>query len=629
MLSTSSIVGTALFLFIIFGAGCFGYLILRKWFDEEPHLNALVFILLGNLFIQLISSIHFLLFPTTLAISALYGLFLLVKGWKHHQFSLNVDTIIFLAIAFAFLYIGKDFKEANSFYVIHPTNDDNYYFSALTESMIHNSYWDSYLDTGAPLNYQIISFLLPAQFSNLSGISGHLTFWAYAMPFYKMISLLLFGFSIKRLLAVRNITPSFVLSTSVLLVLTLSSLNIINLIRLKWSSLVFFASGNFWPGGNPGITLGFALMTISIFLILRAYTIGNLVIVGFCTVVIMLTKIAMWYPIMVFLGFYALLHGFKRDNLLKLGVIALVATISFLLYSVYYTSFSAAKFVIEPFTELQSMILRTFKMGSSSVTKNILFFLGYILLCFGIRIILLGLPFFQKGDRDLKFISISTIVAVVLSSLLMLPFKIYFYDLNGTVIYDSSYNLEQFLRCCFVMVSFSSVLLLFLCLRNMSLFIQRVSVAILTIYCVLIGWGNFKYYSNAALSSQSSINFWRIQVRKDIKVNNVAGELMCIVGNAKDYRAHDLAADGIGPWWYGGRTGDGSFSYFFSTKNVTRQAVVDSLMYSKNLKAGISYLQNEGVKYLVNAPGFQARMDTLAAVGLIMKKGIYLYAIKQ
>jgi hypothetical protein len=486
--------------------------------------------------------------------------------------------------------------------------------------MLRGSYWNCFYDSGAPLNYQIVSFLLPAEFAKLSGISGHLSFWAFSMPFYKMMCVLIFGFSIRRLLYVRNITPAFVLTTLGLLLFTFSSLNVINLLRLKWSSLVFFAAGNYWPGGNPGMTLGFALMVAAMFLVIRAYTMKNLLIAGFCIIVIMVTKIAMWYPIIAFVGFYAMLRGFGKANLIKLGMLLLISVTSCALYVIFYTKFSAAKFVVQPFVELRDTILRTFKIDNISAVKNLLFFLGYLILSFGIRIIIISFPFFKryKSDKDLRNISIATCVAVILCSLLMLPFKIYYYDLKGNIVYDSSYNLEQFLRSCFIIVMFSSVFLLFVFFNKLSPLFRKVSFAIVFIYCSLIAYGNYTFYSKAAATYKVQPNPWRENVRNYFAQQQSSEVLLCMVGNSLEYKAQDLVADGIGPWWYSGKTNDGSFAYFFTTQNnASRIPLMDSLLSGVDKIEVIRQLKKQDVTHLIVAPNETPHIDSLAKAGYL------------
>jgi hypothetical protein len=628
---TGTPIGVLVFFLTVLSFGVIGAVSLQQIVKEDDHLNAILYILLGGVLIQFISAISWYIFPVIIASTCVYSFYYILKHRNQLAgIQLSSDVIIFLLIAFLFLYIGKDPKEANSFHVIHPTIDDNYYFSALTESLIKGSYWNSFFDTGAPLNYQITAFLLPANFAKLTNLTGHISFWAYAMPFYKLISILTFGFCIRRLVQIKGVQPAFILTITGLLLFTFSSLNIVNLLRIKWSSLVFFAAGNFWPGGSPSMTLGFALMCATVFLVLRSYTMKHLVLAGLCTIAIILTKIAMWLPTISFLGIYALLQGLKKTNRKNLILISLASVTACVLYVIFYTKDASSKFAIEPFAELQNTILRTFKFDTANPLKLVMFFAIYLLLSFGIRIIFLAMPFFNKKLKEYKTTSLATIFAVVVSSLLMLPFKIYFYDLQGNIVYDSSYNLEQFLRSAYILVMFTSIYLLFICFKQWQSRLRIIATFTILVYCSLIAYGNFTFYSRAETAVRNINNNWRSSVRQYFQGLPNKNYLLCMVGNSLDNKAHDLVADGIGPWWYSGKTNDGSVAYFFSTRNnKERIPVVDSLSAGLNKALSLSVLKQHKVTHLVVASSFTPVADSLVNAGLLLRTtNNFVYTIK-
>jgi len=158
--------------------------------------------------------------------------------------------------------------------------------------------------------------------------------------------------------------------------------------------------------------------------------------------------------------------------------------------------------------------------------------------------------------------------------------------------------------------------------------VRKFSVTFIFVYCLFIAYGNYTFSHRSASAFNNVENQWRSGVRNYFKGFNSKPVLLCMIGNSFDCKAHDLVADGVGPWWYSGKTNDGSSAYFFSTtNNSVRIPVVDSLMYSQNKASAVRILQLNNVTHLVVAKEFTTSMDTLVTTGIIratQNRNIYL-----
>jgi|GEM_PF-3758552 len=627
------------FFLLLVGSGVIGFFLLAKVFQEDTYLNVIFFIPTGFIVIASLDRVHtilpYLLFALICCVYLINWYrkksFILLDEKVELKSDVDVDFALLLLISFAYLFVGADFFEAKHMYVTNPTSSDSYYFSAVTESLANSSYWNCFYDFGAPLNYQFASFLIPSFFTKITSVTGHQALWLFSMPFYKMNGILIFCCSLKRLLQLSGIGLKMPLTITAILLFTLTSINPLNIIYLKMEGFVLRTSGNFLPGANPGLTFGFMFLPVALLLIIKGdkSISKNFVIVGII-ILILFSKIALWLPLILFyLTFSGLDFLFTRKLWpLFFGITAFALSLA--LYWIFYSTYPSSQIILDPFTELPQFINQYFHISGASRIKQLALFGIYLILAFGIRLILLTVPFWKKDKDNFRVISYSVLVTILVCSFLILTLKIYYMGSSGEILINGSFDLEQFLRSAYILVLFISVFFLLYAFNYLKGISKYLAVGVVLFYCTLSAVGNVTFIYKFKSSYTDEKNIWREEVRNAFLKEN-RKVLLCMLGNSFEYKAHDLCADGIGPWWYSGRRGDGSYTYFQSNKNYYRFSLVDSLMAGQNPQVAALVLKNGGVTGFVISPPMKNRMESIAKSLNLVKsqKSEFIYEFRQ
>lgn len=620
-----NVLPTFVFFVLLVVSGISGKLLFGYFFNEGDELDSLLFIILGFFFFSIISLLTATLGYVLMALLTGYQLIKLVKPINKKQSSSHsatgmFDFLLLSLIAFGYLFIGDDFWQAKHLYVTE--YNDAFYFSALTESLKQTGYWNAFFDLNAPINYQFASLVIPAAIEKITGVTSNQALYLYSMPFYKLAGILAFALAVQKLLQARQVPLRCPLLLAGLLLFTLTSLNPINIVKLKPEGFVFLSFGNFLPGGNPGITFAFVLISYFLLIVLKGErSLDHWVVLTLLLVLILLSKIALWLPALIFFVVFEGIHFAKERKGFRFLFLAMCSFIfSFLMYYIFFTSFTNSKIVIDPFNELGEFMERSLKMRSADLMRQFFTFFAIIALAFGIRLVVIGVALFSKV-KDFFFISFASLVSLFSCSIFLLLLKIYCVDQLGNIIVDDSFNLEQFIRSAFILVMFNSVFFTIYFLNTLKGITYKIFVASFGLYCLLALTGVLSYSMKYGLNFQEGNNSWREEIRTSLAGEVVKGSF-CMIGNSVQHNSYFLCADGIGPWWYSGRRGDGSLGYYQSNKNSYRAAYVDSIAYGRNPVSALAFLKSEGVKYIITTPNSRARIDSIAvSSGLKVRAG--------
>lgn len=581
----------------------FHSIIFKKAQEIQQYISA---IFIATLSLSIISLyVSFLIVVPTAIISAVMYL---IYNRKDRSTTFFKPNLVELFLILTILFIGRDHFESLQNRV-SSSNGDYYYFTAVVESISKQSISNCYYDIGAPINYQIGSFAFPMIVKKIFNLTSHTALWGVAMPFYKCIFyLLLFStFTINKNRSI-NAVLLFALFNG------LTSLNPANIVKLNPQGFIFLASGNANLGGNPGLTAGFTLALILLSSIVNNPTQNKKLFEASLVILILVTKIALFLPAIIFFLLTQISWPLNVKNTLQIGLFALLFIFCYILL---YGSQGNSTIHLKPFAYLQEFLgsFRSLQFTSKSgLSISLVTLLIYLTLSTGPRIIIFAFwNKFKPRDKRFIFFILITISCCVIPLLLL--------DINqigyhGEILRNMNFDTEQFIRSAFIF--FHLYCIYIICIYS----IKKSVLSSTIIYsCSAIGLIGYCFtsikYDNIIDSQQQN---WRNNINDHLQDNTIK----CIVGESQQFLGQILTADGIGPFFYSGRTGNGG--YFNSNKNNYRQQIIDSLQYSPNKAYYIDKLKDQGVKTIITTP-ITEKIFSSVPVGVVSKESTHIYKI--
>jgi hypothetical protein len=440
-------------------------------------------------------------------------------------------------------------------------------------------------------------------------LTSHTALWGVVMPFYKCIFyLLLFStFTINK-----NRSINAVLLFAVFNGLT--SINPVNIVKLNPQGFIFLASGNANLGGNPGLTAGFTLALILLSSIVNNPTQNKKLFEASLVILILFTKIALFLPALLFFLLTQISWPLKIKNTLHIGLFALLFIFSYILL---YGSQGNSIIHLKPFAYLQEF-LGSFK--ALQFTSNSGFYISlitlfiYLTLSAGPRIIIYA--YWNQFEPKHKRFSIDVLVTIFCCVTPLLLLDINQIGYHGEILRNLNFDTEQFIRSAFIF--FHLYCIYIICTYSIT---KSVLSSIIIYSCSAIGLTGFCFNS---IKYDNTIDSQQRAWRNNINAHSHDNSTKCIVGESQKFMGQILIADGIGPFYYSGRIGNGG--YFNSNKNNYRQQIIDSLKYSPNKTYYISKLKGEGVKTIITTP-ITAQIFSSVPLSVVSQESTYIYKI--
>ncbi len=569
--------------------------------------------IIGGIFIGVLSSV----LPTkALGFIFVFLCFVSIVIWIKRKAHLNLlanttglfSIALSAAIILAYTLIDSDIYQAQNTFPFQAENSlpDPYFFTLITQSLSVDHLFNAFYDQGGALNYQIISFLAPSFFTKLFDIPAQVSLWGIWMPAYKLFGFLLLAFGIKK--SVKNTISSkwWIIPLIVTLLFALAPINPKYLIQLDLSKIVFLGTGYLLPGGNPPFTMAMALMGATLIFFKQSdWTKFDGILYTCLLALIIGTKTALFIPLGIYMGIMSLFkYNYDKKPLLYTISAAILGAC---IYAVLFgSSDGLIKIYFNPgfYIEYFNQLLQTTGLLSGTIIM-----VSSLLIWGGIRWLILATGLFQNKTKLLPEI-LAILTAMAFTVLLPLLFRFKLLAPDGSVLQDVSFDLIQFIRAAFFLLTISTIIVLFN-LKFKQQKLNQITIIALCLYCSVTLASNIHRFMTEDVIEAD--NTWRKEVRNECTPKG----LYAISAN-RIYSGQLLAAEGIGPWWFTCKRGDGS-GYILTNKNYYRAELMHQLITNKAPHIQIAKMKSEGVKYIVAHPDNIAIFEQLEMSGLLLQ----------
>lgn len=618
----------------LFSAYCSGRVILGK-INSFIKLGPLILTGIRIVFGSFILSLFFLISSYNLIVYffPLFWLFINVKRLKlNFNPAVLKHVVTLLPFAF-FLILPHEYRLSTS--IFKGFSLDYSYYTAIVESLkVNQNFGNAIFQSGVGINYQSLSFCIPAQIASFANIPSQIALWGV---FMNMISVLAFGtlsstivLIYERFLGVltyrRNL---FILITSILLVF-LGPLHLINLFKGNIREVLFLGQGYLLPLGSPGFAFSILWMSLLFLMAFRTPKPSlNQSILAICFILLIAgSKVALWAPVLFFLGVYSFLKVITKKTAYSIrwfltftlgGVLSLLLIYKLILKSAAPTILRF-QWTGQNTNELID-VCKKFGLNSSNFWLLLSIGLGVRLIFFiGSKVLLvsfLGYRNIQERKYKKLFLSIGlTFVIFVFIYLFLNSFAL---NLDGSIYRDMTFDNGQYLRSVIFILNIFIIIYLLSVFKEIKYLKNKLTVLVLGIWVVICGISY--YHLNVKNENPMSFNDskWYAQVEKDFKRSKP--KLMIMLSDGY-YSGLGLTAMGISPWYiFGSYSVRDGYSNDYETLK-RRKLVIEffneknSLAYRKNL---MNRLIEAGVDCIVGNPTYLNKINEAIEDKLILK----------
>lgn len=532
--------------------------------------------------------------------------------------------LIWLLPAFLIILIhqfaGTDYIEASSLLPFQGKDalPDSFFFTLVAESYSNFGHSNSFFDFGANFNYQPIAFYPPAALSKLSGMPAQVTLWGIWMPFYKMAGPIIICYGIIKHFVKNRNHVGWLFLLSILLFYSLAPINPKYLLTLELDKIVWLGTGYLIPGGNPPFTAALLIggVVMHIFFSKAKYSIVDQVLLVILIALLINTKIAFYIPFGIFLGVIALFKYFMNADKQRLFLLLLsvIPALFFYLLPFNSTGDSMAHFSFDPGYYIQSFMTL---VGTSSYSKGLVTMIGTLAIWGGIRILIMLIGLKINLKETVSYV-IAAFVALFLSVLLPSLLTLKLVAPDGTLLQNLTFDLVQFVRGGFFIITIATLIVIF---SQWEAFFSKKWIATsLILFSLLVVSSNASRFINTRMPEEDQT--WRNEVRKEL--NSVQKNGLFAIKGTRKYSGQLLAAEGIGPWWFTTKRGDGS-GYIMNNRNYYRSDAVDSLFFGNNPSQIIDLMKQENVQLIVATPETRAKLEELKNTNYLKQSHKYYW----
>ena len=213
-------------------------------------------------------------------------------------------------------------------------------------------------------------------------------------------------------------------------------------------------------------------------------------------------------------------------------------------------------------------------------------------------------------------IGLSATAAVAASWLFPLFFRYNLVDSSGNVVIDASFDMPQFVRSAFVLLTLSAVATV-LWLPSVAAgrprWIRRGVFIVLLLYCGLSLVSVFARY--VEYRHDASETAWRAAVRREAR-GQPAG--LWAIYSDPVHSGQLLAAEGIGPWWLSAQWSNRSGKLKTNVNDYRAPLLLELMRQGPRAEAIARRMSREGVVYLVATPDTREPILRLVDAGLLV-----------
>lgn len=579
-------------------------------FQDMPFLiRSGLYILLGSI----ICGLLFLVFYTAFLFYFLFAFFIF-DIYKNKKLSFEFDWRSGLCLLPFFLMLFQTMELVYGTIERYTYWDGDYYlYTAITESLRSNqSVNNAVFHSGISINYAIAPFLAPANLAKFAQIPSQFALWGVVGKLLPVICFGSLSYFIARLsqqITVnktandffrRNLLASFLL-------LFLGPLHFLKLKQLDFSHVLFLGEGYVLPIGSPGFSLGLFLAGLIIYLVLRreVWSIWYKTLLVFLLSVLVASKLAMFLPLVAFLGILSVFRLLKKDRHL---FYVLLAALPVVVMVYMLTSASKDAMITSEFTpdgyykNYYATLAEKYNIQGSTLKKVVLMFGFSLVMWLSIKFAVMAVAaasLYKKNKEALALIA-AALLGFVISCMPAFFINSYGVDLHGKFLFDAAFDMAQFTRASiFILTIIASIFVLYLIFDHQKLWLRKLSALTVCFWMALISLGFFTGNYGWAATAEKP---WYREVRKDFLTHKP--RLMAMLGHP-EYSGQVLTNAGVHPWYCTGTRFDGG-GHLMSRKaherNKIFKQVFDTTKEIAFRRSVVADLKRRGVDCLVATP---------------------------
>jgi len=608
-----------LFCFYIIGACLLIPTQLKQLLLPLTHVALSVFIgsMACSLLLLLTADTSFLLAAIILVAASLLFLFKKETSWALKP---GMPDIVAFSVAIAIILIisqradlSRQFMGVQDGSLCYSVDD--YFYTSLVTTLRHGSIFNAAYEVNSPLNYQILGFFMPSLLANILGVSSHQALWGLVLPFYKLLAIVL-GYDVCYYYLKDKVsrTNYWFLGLSMALPILMAPLHPLYVFKGVVKNFIFNGIGYLVPAGTIGYPATIILLLLCILLFSKIdwkdkkISSDKIYFAVFASLM-MMGKVTLFLIFMLFVGSIVLkrlIYNKERvTNYLGYFLITLISSLC--LYKICYCQFSGGKSYFE-YGYLTGHFGAMFGRSSHGLINNIIV-LGLILCLFvvwaGVRVLGLAELYRSKNGILNEFL-IGTIASLSGAMLVASFLHMGVYDGQGRLLVDGTFDVEQFLRSAFYLITVVSTIgVLYLLFSDLPRGKFRfVLFSILGVWCCLSL--TTISYNKMCKQADCPPNAWYNDNYQLLKTGKFNDGLIVVNPAASSYGIM-MASSDYGKYWTAmGRPGDNC-----TIKNAYRWAVVRELLDTPNVNY-LTQMKSEGVKYIISTPVDSANFMTIS-----------------
>ena len=531
---------------------------------------------------------------------------------------LRLDWVSFFAFCFAaalslFISMGGELLNMTlpDQAFLSTSNPDQFFYTANVATIRRGSVFSAVYEVGSPLNYHSLSFFIPAYWANVLGISSHQALFGISMFFYKVASFLLVYEVCVFVVAPLKAKHVGRIFFAMLLPVVLAPLHPLYLLKGEVKNLVFSGMGYLLPVATPTYTFAIPLLLLAIlsFIYIDWKTTGDINRkIGFVVLasLLVMAKLAVFFCTFVLIAVIVLkrvlVNKERIANYFWYGLSIIVIGITIFKTFMSTQGVSRTKFkygyLVERFGDL-------FNMQNQGYNHVLILLLIAAVFALWLGIRWIGLvEMIRSKNPVFSELVIGGFVTLGVTIAITLMLRIVLVDASGAVVRDSTYDVEQFVRIAFYLLTVVSAM-------GIVSFFSRKQKIVTKMLCSVI----LVFWSVAAIAALSANTYgngrivddtWYEENYRDLRSGKFGDGLILV----HPFSIHGimLSSSDFGKYWCAQGAGVGCYNS--TLKNSYRWDVYRGIVDSPGREL-IKTLKGEGVKYIIATPSDRDKIEKL------------------
>jgi hypothetical protein len=553
----------------------------------------------------------------------------------------NFDKIgILSALPFLMFLFNIDEREIPSKLIFIDLVADSFYYTAITKSLsVDWTIFSSVYHVGIPYNYQVFTYFFPATFITLFDLPSHFALWGVFVPLVKVFSFGSVSFTVCNFvfnnsnLKIERINV-FQFITSLSLV-GLAALNPKYLIKLDFVNSLFLGEGFLTPMGSIGYGLAIWFFGIALFMFtakgFSTHIFDSLIFVLFFCLTIV-TKVAFFFPMLVFFGFFWIFKSFllKEVNYKNIIILCVSFILSLFSYKLFFSNTGDMVIMKYHFGGFyfDYFVSKANQYGLPPNRLVVLLIIVYMSLIWtGLKLFVILFIKFNKTKipSNYRIMLIASFFACLVSFVPGFLFHIFCIDEKGMILIDGSFDLAEFGRSgVFIFnVAFSGMIGLIVLTPNARF--GWIYKTIILIWFCLVFFGFYSIQNTPQISwDRSKGSNWVSEVKKGFAELKPQPRLMAMISK-EDFSCMTLVCHNVYPWWTYGKRAPRADYVMSNIGNYRANMVlnlIDTLTSLNDCRLIVRKIKQEGVDFLVATPEYDSRFNFLSRNSVLINSGV-------